>query len=153
MKKHFVLGFIQLLLFLTGMIMLIVSLFIPWANTTGLAGLANRTIYPYKEQSFHLIVLLPPFVIGGIFASVIYSFFTSNRLLPGVIIFILGAGTSFLGIYLWKRIAMSDVCFLGIDPLKLADVHPGQGILFLIVGGSILALYGLIFLVKPVKKK
>jgi hypothetical protein len=70
---------------------------------------------------------------------------------PGFVIFLLGAGTIVLGIHLWTKIASSDVLFLGIDPLKIAEVHPDIGILMLTLGGMFLAVDGLLYLIKGIK--
>lgn len=149
-KKGILLLLIHLLVLLIGLGLTIASLVMPWANASML-GLMTQIIYPYQNHSLQLVVLMPPFIIGMVFITGIYSFFATKRFVPGFVIFLLGASTVVLGIHLWTKIESNDVFFLGIDPLKLAEVHPDIGILMLILGGIILAVDGLIYLIKGIK--
>jgi len=140
--------FIHVILLLAGLGVLAASLFAPWAKASML-GFIPKVIRPFDNQSFQLIMLIPPFFIGMILITGIYSFFGPKRFLPGFIILLLGAAMDALGIQLWMKIEANDVSFLGIDPLKIAEVKPDIGILLIIIGGAIIFLDGFIYLVTP----
>ncbi len=148
-KKAILPILLHIVLLLVGLGLMITALVMPWANAK-MMGLMSQ-IYPYKNTALQLVVLMPPFIIGMVFITGIYSFFAAKRFIPGLVIFLLGASTVVLGIHLWTKIESSDVFFLGLDPLKLAEVHPDIGILMLILGGIILAVDGLLYLIKGIK--
>jgi hypothetical protein len=138
--------FFHIIFLLAGLGALGASLFMPWAKASML-GFIPKIIRPFDNESFQLIMLIPPFFIGMIFVTGIYSFFGPKRFLPGFIIMLLGAAMAALGIQLWMKIEANDVRFLGIDPLKIAEVKPDIGILLIIIGGAIIFLDGFIYLV------
>jgi hypothetical protein len=138
---------VTFLLFVIGIAMLAGSIFVPWAKARVVLGLTTKMIYAYKEQSLHIILLVPPFVIGGIIIAAIFGLSKARRLLAGFIIFLLAGGICALGVFLKDRIEKNDVSFLGITPLQLADVQPYVGVFFLIIGGGVLALVGLKYMI------
>ncbi|MEK7448794.1 MAG: hypothetical protein AAB019_04835 [Planctomycetota bacterium] len=133
-KKSKMAGLVSRALLVLGVSILIVSFFAPWAYGQGLLGLASKTIYPYQDSSFRLVLGLLIIIIGAIFFSMLARFYSS------FIIFLSGTGILFLGFYLWREIEASDLHFLGLAPLKLAEAHPDVGIFLLIGAGIFLIL-------------
>jgi len=150
MRKHSPVLFIVHLILVAGAVVALGgSLVLPWAYGKAILGLTSKTIYLYKSEELRLIMLLPPFIIGMALISGLYGLFARKVLVPGLLNLLLGIGTVILGVYIWMKIDNKDIYFLGIDPLKLAEVHPDVGVLLFNIGGGLLFLNGLVYLVRP----
>jgi len=125
-----------------GLGLLIWSLYTPWATGQGSLGLINRTAYVYNEPAlyFPFWILIAIIVVAFVFG--LLSLLRPAGFSYGLVVLFAGIIASVLGLYIWGRIEASDVYFF----LKFAEVKPDLGILFMILGGGVLFLDGLIYL-------
>jgi len=141
-KPTFLLWVLHFFLLSVGLGLLIWSLYMPWASGQGSLGLINRTVYAYNEPTlyFPFGILITIIVAASVFGLI--SLLRPAGFIYGIFILFAGVSASVLGLYIWGRIEASDVYFF----LKFAEVKPDLGILFMILGGGVLFLDGLIYL-------
>ncbi|MBI5778586.1 MAG: hypothetical protein HZA49_03910 [Planctomycetes bacterium] len=143
MKKPTVLLWaLHFLLLAAGLGILIWSLSLPWASGQGSFGLINQIAYGYSEPKLYLpFGIIITIIVLAFFAGFL-SLFATSKSIFGILILAAGIIATTLGLYIWGRIETSDFYIF----LKLADVKPDLGILFMILGGGMLFLDGLIYL-------
>jgi len=141
-KPGFLLWLLHFLMLAGGLGLLIWSIYAPWASGQGSLGLVNRTIYAYQEPTFYFpfVILVILVVLTGL--TGLLSLIQPTKPVFGVIILLVGVITAVLGIYIHYKIEASDVYFV----IKFAEVQPDLGVLFMILGGAVLFLDGLIYL-------
>lgn len=141
-KPNFLLWVLRFFLLFAGLGLLAWTLLMPWAYGRGTLGLINHTAYAYSEPKLYLPFGIIIAVIVVAFFSGFLSLFAPSKPVFGALILVSGIIAAALGLYIWGRIEDSDVHLF----LKLAEVKPDLGILFMILGGGILFLDGLIYL-------
>ncbi|HLD36635.1 MAG TPA: hypothetical protein VJC37_07915 [Planctomycetota bacterium] len=141
-KPTFLLWVLHFFMLSIGLGLLIWSLYTPWATGQGSLGLINRTAYVYNEPAlyFPFWILIAIIVVAFVFG--LLSLLRPAGFSYGLVVLFAGIIASVLGLYIWGRIETSDVYLL----FKLAEVKPDLGILFMILGGGMLFLDGLIYL-------
>lgn len=141
-KPTFLLWVLHFFLLSAGLGLLIWALSMPWAYGKGAFGLINQAAYAYSEPKLYLPFGIVIAVIVLAFFSGFLSLLAPSKPVFGVLILAAGIIAAALGLYIWGRIETGDVYFF----LKLAEVKPDLGILFMILGGTALFLDGLIYL-------
>lgn len=141
-KPTFLLWVLHFFMLSAGLGLLIWSLYMPWATGKGTFGLIDQTAYAYCEPKLYLPFGIIITIIAFAFFSGFISLFAPSKSVYGVVILFAGILAAALGLYIWGRIETSDIYLF----LKLADVQPDLGILFMILGGGVLFLDGLIYL-------
>lgn len=140
-KPTFLLWVLHFFLLAIGLGLLIWSLSIPWAYGKGSFGLVNQTAYAHSEPKLYLPFGIIIAVIVIVFLSGFLSLLAPSKPIFGVLILVAGLIAAALGLFIWGKIEACDVYFL----LKFAEVKPDLGILFMILGGGVLFLDGLIY--------
>ncbi|MEW6025705.1 MAG: hypothetical protein AB1599_00210 [Planctomycetota bacterium] len=141
-KPTFLLWVMHFFLLLIGLGLLIWALSLPWATGKSTFGLVNQTAYGYSEPKLCLPFGILIAIITVTFFSGFLSLLAPSKPVFGIIILVAGIIAAALGLFIWTRIEASDVYVF----LKLAEVKPDLGILFMILGGGALFLDGLIYL-------
>ena len=141
-KPAFLLWVLHFCLLSGGLGLLIWSLSMPWASGKGTLGLINQTAYAYSEPKFYLPFGILIAIITVVSVSGLLSLLRPSSSVYGIFIHFSGIIASALGLYIWGKIEACDVYFL----LKFAEVKPDLGVLFMILGGGVLFLDGLIYL-------
>lgn len=137
---------IRFLIWLVAVGTLISSLFLPWAYGRAVLGLFSEKVYLHQSEELHQIGILVLLIIVIAFISGLVGLFLKRYIISGSLSLLMGLSDLGLGYYVWLQIDAKDINFLGVGPLKLAEVYPDIGVLVLIMAGFLLIVNGLLWL-------